>query len=148
MPFLRYKASCPSGFSTAGRLLSTDGLALLRIPRSTEDQLEPYLFTAPLLRAFSRFEDHDHAGAAAICEQALERVPDNVHLRVLRSACYSYLREYERALRILRPLLNQPANADSGVRAAIENNTAFALLMYNTRCSREQPVRRGSRSTV
>ena len=126
---LALQSLMPFRFQHGGQTLSTDGLALLRIPRSTEDQLEPYLFTAPLLRAFSRFEDHDHAAGGAICEKALERVPDNVHLRVLRSACYSYLGEYESALRILRPLLRSQANADSSVRAAIENNTAFALLM-------------------
>jgi tetratricopeptide (TPR) repeat protein len=110
-------------------MLSTDGLALLQIPRSTPEQLESYLFTASLLRAYSRFERRDYAGAREICFKGLEHAPDNLQLRVLLTACYSYLHDYSRSLALLMPLLKQYANADGSVRAAIENNTAFALLM-------------------
>jgi tetratricopeptide (TPR) repeat protein len=110
-------------------MLSTDGLALLQIPRSTAEQLESYLFTASLLRAYARFERRDYAGARDICLKGLEHAPDNLQLRVLLTACYSYLHEYASSLALLMPLLEQYANAEGSVRAAIENNTAFALLM-------------------
>ena len=119
----------PRRFSHAGAMLSTDGLALLQIPRSTPEQLESYLFTAPLLRAFSRFERQEYAGACDICLKGLERVPDNVQLRVLLTACRSSMQDYAGSLALLTPLLHQYAYAEANVRAAIENNMAFALLM-------------------
>jgi Zn-dependent protease len=119
----------PRRFAHGGAMLSTDGLALLQIPRNTPEQLESYLFTAPLLRAFSRFERQEYGGACDICVKGLERVPDNVQLRVLLTACRSSMRDYAGSLALLMPLLQQYARAEANVRAAIENNTAFALLM-------------------
>src|SRR4030095_10944794 len=68
-------------------------------------------------------------GAEAVCTQGLKRVPDNVHLRVLLSACRSYTQDCAGALAILRPLLHSKAATEPSVIAGIENNTAFALLM-------------------
>jgi hypothetical protein len=110
-------------------MLSTDGLALLQIPRTTPEQLESYLFTASLLRAYARFERRDYVGARDVCLKGLEHAPDNLQLRVLLTACYSYLHQYASSLALLMPLLKQYANAAGSVRAAIENNMAFALLM-------------------
>jgi Zn-dependent protease len=126
---LALQSLVPRRFSHAGEMLSTDGLALLQIPRSTPEQLESYLFTASLLRAYARFERREYSGARDICLKGLEHAPDNLQLRVLLTACYSYLHKHASSLSLLMPLLKQYANADAGVRAAIENNTAFALLM-------------------
>jgi hypothetical protein len=126
---LALQSLVPRRFSHAGEMLSTDGLALLQIPRSTPEQLESYLFTASLLRAYARFERREYAGARDICLKGLEHAPDNLQLRVLLTACYSYLHEYASSLALLMRLLKQYANAEGSVRAAIENNTAFALLM-------------------
>jgi hypothetical protein len=119
----------PYRFKHASATLTTDGFALLQIPSRTAEQLEPYLFTAPLLQAYGRFEDGDFAGAEAICAQALERVPDNVHLRVLLSACRSFRLDCAGSLAVLSPLLHSHAMSEPSVRAAVENNAAFALLM-------------------
>jgi tetratricopeptide (TPR) repeat protein len=126
---LALQSLVPRRFSHGGEMLSTDGLALLQIPRSTPEQLESYLFTASLLRAYARFERRDYAGARDICLNGLEHAPDNLQLRVLLTACYSYLRKYASSLALLMPLLRQYVNAEASVRAAIKNNTAFALLM-------------------
>lgn len=130
---LALQSLIPRRFSHTGEMLSTDGLALLRIPRSTPEQLESYLFTASLLRAYGRFERREYAGARDICLRGLEHAPDNLQLRVLLTACHSYLHEYARSLALLMPLLEQYANAAASVRAAIENNAAFALLMSGAR---------------
>jgi hypothetical protein len=127
--WLALQSLLPKRFIHGGEKLRTDGLALLRIPFLATEQLEPYLFTAPMLRAYIRFEDGDYAGARTICSEALERVPGNVHLRMLMSTCRSYQHDYAGALLVLRPLLQSQINAEPGIRAAIENNTAFALLM-------------------
>ena len=126
---LALQSLTPRRFSHEGAILSTDGLALLQIPRNTAEQLESYLFTAPLLRAHARFENQDYAGAQAICAKGLERLPDNLHLRVLITACRSCLHDYTGAVALLRPLLREQAMAEAAVRAVIENNVAFALLM-------------------
>ncbi len=128
---LAMQSLTPCRFSHAGQMLNTDGLALLQLPRATSEQLEPYLFTAPLLRAFSRFEAQDYAAARSICAKALERVPDNVHLRVLLAASCSHAYDPARSLALLRPLLQSHAEEQASVRAAVENNAAFALLMSN-----------------
>ncbi|HEU4624229.1 MAG TPA: site-2 protease family protein [Steroidobacteraceae bacterium] len=137
---LALQSLVPRRFQHAREMLSTDGLALLQIPRSTPEQLESYLFTASLLRAHARFERRDYAGARDVCLQGLELAPDNLQLRVLLSACYSYLRKYASSLALLRQLLKQYANAESAVRAAIENNTAFALLMSRNRAGYDSDV--------
>lgn len=121
----------PRRFSHAGAMLSTDGLALLQIPRNTPEQLESYLFTAPLLRAMARFENRDYRGAHAICAKALERVPDNMQLRVLVTACRVSLHDYAGSLAILKTMMRQQAKAEAAVRAVVENNMAFAALMSN-----------------
>jgi len=126
---LALQSLVPRRFSHAGEMLSTDGLALLQIPRITLEQLESYLFTASLLRAYARFERREYAGARDICLKGLEHAPDNLQLQVLLTACHSYLGNYAGSRALLVPLLRQYANADGTVRAAIENNMAFALLM-------------------
>ncbi|HVY81626.1 MAG TPA: site-2 protease family protein [Steroidobacteraceae bacterium] len=137
---LAVQSLVPRRFQHAREMLSTDGLALLQIPRSTPEQLESYLFTASLLRAHSRFERRDYAGAREICLQGLELVPDNLQLRLLLSACYGHQQKYASSLGLLRQLLKQYANAESAVRAALENNTAFALLMSRSRAGYDSDV--------
>ena len=123
----------PYTFKQGGTTLVSDGLALLQIPGKTTEQLEPHLFTAPLMRAYALFEDGNFSGALAVCNDALERVPGNVHLRVMQSACRSYTLDFSGALETLEPLLKESATLPPSVRAAIENNTAFALLMSDPR---------------
>lgn len=130
---LALQSLIPRQFSHAGAMLSTDGLALIQIPLRSSEQLESYLFTAPLLRALQRFESHDYAGAEAICREGLDLVPDSVHLRALLTACRNYSHDYTGSLALLAPLLREQANAEPQVRAAIQNNMAFALLMSNAR---------------
>ena len=132
----------PHSFRLSGETLVSDGLALLQIPRRTAEQLEPHLFTGPLLRAFGQFEDGDFANASAVCTAGLQRVPDNVHLRVLLSGCHSYTHDYAGALKILEPLLQAPLDCTPGVRAAIENNVAFALLMSNPHATHDSDALR------
>lgn len=134
---LALQSLMPRRFTHLSERLSTDGLALLQIPRCTPEQLESYLFTGPLLRAYVLFENGDYASARAVCNEALERVPGNVHLRVLISTCRSYQHDYAGALVLLRPLLQSQINADSQIRVAIENNTAFALLMSDPGAPRD-----------
>jgi len=111
----------------------SDGLALLQIPGRSPEQLEPHLFTAPLMRAYALFEDGNFSSALAVCDKALERVPGNVHLRVMQSACRSYTLDFAGALETLEPLLKESTALPASVRAAIENNTAFALMMSDRR---------------
>ncbi len=111
--------------------MMSDGFQLLQVPGRTSEQLEPHLFTSPLLQGYTQFEDGDFAGAQAVCMQGLQRVPENVHLAVLLSSCRSYTHDYAGSLTILRPLLHSQANTDPGIFAAIENNIAFALVMSN-----------------
>jgi hypothetical protein len=123
----------PYTFKQGGTMLVSDGLALLQIPAKATEQLEPHLFTAPLMRAYALFEDGNFSSALAVCDKALERVPGNVHLRVMQSACRSYTLDFAGALETLEPLLKEFSLLPPSVRAAIENNTAFALLMSDAR---------------
>ena len=124
----------PQRIPVEGYVARTDGLQLLSIPRKTPAELSAYLFAAPLVRAFSRFEDDDFAGARLKVSQALEEAPDNVVLRVMQSACYISAGEYRVGLETLQPLLGRAVDETAYVRAAIYNNIAIGLVMsaHNT----------------
>jgi hypothetical protein len=112
-------------------LVPSDGLALLQIPRATQEKLEVHLYSAPLMRAFARYEDGDFAGAVSIAAEALAQTPNIALLRLMRAASYLSDGDYSSGMDISRSLLSDPAAQEPNIRAAVRANLAFGIVMSN-----------------
>jgi hypothetical protein len=121
----------PHRYNSAGRRMRSDGLGLLEIPRLTEAQIAHHLVSAPIARVLANLEGQDYAGAIAECLQGLARGPKDQWLRVMLAGCYNRRGEYAAGLEVDAPMLEESAITVPIVRAAIQNNIAFSLLMMN-----------------
>jgi hypothetical protein len=119
----------PYRITDFGQSAPNDGLALLQIPRYQDKELAPYAHAALYVETLVRFEDGDYRRARSLCLQALERAPSDVPLLVALSACESHLCDHAATAAVLKPLLESPSSSEPLVRATIQNNLAFALLM-------------------
>jgi hypothetical protein len=119
-----------SGVGIGGAPYRSDGLALLKIPRTPASELQIYLSSALLVRMYSRFEREDFAGAQIWAEKALQRVPGNPHAVLALSACQISRGQYSAGRALLAPFLDRDDLAPV-VRATIVNNVAFVLGMTN-----------------
>lgn len=118
----------PRRFVAMGRPQRSDGLALLEIPRLTEAQLAPYFISASVARVLASLEGQDYTDVIAECRRGLALAPKDPWLLLMLSGAQNRLGEYRDAL--------AGANStgevkDPILRAAIENNQAFSLLMLN-----------------
>ncbi len=127
----------PYRYQEAGQTYRSDGLALFELPRSKPDALRMYLLSAPLLRALARIDRGDYAGARSLAENARARDPDNIHPRILLSACASMLGQHAKTIALLRPIAAEAH--ESPVRAAIQNNIAFAVALSNVGAPADDP---------
>jgi hypothetical protein len=117
----------PRTVNEMGRVILTDGLLLLRIPRYTRDDLRPYLIAVPWARSLISFEDEDYEASSADAERGLERMPDSTYFRVTLSACACRLERFSNAIALLRPMLDDCS--EPWVHATVRNNLAVALLL-------------------
>lgn len=107
----------------------SDGLALLEIPRTPEQTLRAYLYSAGLIRSLFRFERGDFPGAERSLEGAFGRVSGDASLAIMKSACRIRVGDYTAARLALEPLLTRLSTEQPHVRAAVLNNMACALVM-------------------
>jgi hypothetical protein len=121
----------PARYQGAWGLQSSDGRALFRIPAKPRSELSLHLYVAPFVRAWFRFDAGDFAGAKPWLERAIDRVPENIVIRVMRSACHLSLGDYAVGRAELSPMLENVSSGPANVRAAVYNNTAFAIFMSN-----------------
>jgi tetratricopeptide (TPR) repeat protein len=118
------------GVDIGGSPYRSDGLALLQIPRAPESQLQVYRLSALLVRALSRYELEDFAGAQVWLEKAIQRVPDNPHVILILGACKMGLEDYPAAFVLLEPLLGH-GDLPVSIRVALCNNIGYSLAMMN-----------------
>lgn len=86
MPSWALASMAPRQVPDLGQMVSSDGLALLEIPRATPQKLQVYLMAAPMMRTLSCFETGDFSGAQAWATTAPgdgeERVAGGIPFRV------------------------------------------------------------------
>jgi len=116
----------PSRVRRSGQPLSSDGLQLLQIPFKKSADLAIYLAASAIISSSLLFHDSDYAGARDVAAKGLERLPGNLWLCIMRSACHSRLGEYDAARAVLEPFLETSVAEAAAVRAVIANNLAIA----------------------
>jgi hypothetical protein len=129
----------PQRVNDLGRAVSTDGLALLSIPRLSAEQLSAYLIAVPLTRALCRYEAGNYSGASDLLTAAIAQAPENTVLRVMQSACYMWKNEYQAGLDCVAPLIGRCVCEPAHVRAAIYNNAALGLTMLKVGAAADDP---------
>jgi tetratricopeptide (TPR) repeat protein len=137
--FLAALALYPQHVRDINYLVPSDGLALLQLPRRPRKELEVYLYSASLLRALSRYEDGDFVGALSLATKALARAPKIVALQLTQAASYLSNGDYQSGIDIVRPLLSGSGPQEANVRAALQINLAFGLVMSNIGLSADNP---------
>src|SRR5262249_22445647 len=100
----------------------------------TEAQLAPYFIGATAARVLTFLEGQDRRAAEAECQRGLTLVPGDPSLLMMLSGTQSRLGRYREALTVLEPA---PQAKEPVLKAAIENNQAFALLMLNLGAERD-----------
>jgi hypothetical protein len=117
----------PYRIRRSGQLHHSDGLQLLEIPFKKRADLAIYLAASAITSSSILFYDSDYAGARDVAAKGLERLPGNLWLSIMLSACHSNLDEYHAARAVLEPFLDSSASEASELRAAIANNLAVAV---------------------
>ena len=128
---LGFSALAPYRTLQFGRMVQSDGLALLKIPRMTTAQLAPYLTAAPLMRAWHRYEIDDYAGAKVVLTEVLLRSPDDRVAQVTLAASLIGLEQYTAARIQLTAIMQTLTRDRPDIRAMILNALAVALLLEN-----------------
>lgn len=97
----------PYGGNREGRPFRSDGLALVKIPRESAKTLRRYISSAPLMRAFQRFQRRNYTAAQADCLVALARDPHSDFARCLLSSCQGRLGLFNECQETVRPVLDR-----------------------------------------
>jgi len=111
----------------AGQRYRSDGLQLVQIPFKKPADLAIYLSGGSIVSALALFSDGEFVAARDIAVRGLNRLPDNVSLSLILSACQISLGDYHSAEVTLEPLLISSTIEFPEVRAAIANNLALAV---------------------
>src|SRR6266700_2834231 len=118
---LRQVHMLPHRVRRSGRVYHSDGLQLVQIPFKKSADLAIYLAAPAIASSSVLFNDADYAGARDVAVKGLERLPGNLWLSVMLSACHSMLGEYDAARAVLEPFLDSPVAEAAGLRAVIAN---------------------------
>ena len=117
----------PYGGHRDGRPFRSDGLALVKIPRESAETLRRYVASAPLMRAFQRYQRRNYSAARADCVECLARDPDNDFARCLLSSCLGRLGLFNECQETVRPVLDR--SIVPILAAWSKCNIALAILM-------------------
>ena len=117
----------PYGGHREGRAFRSDGLALVKIPRESAKTLRRYVASAPLMRAFQRYQRRNYTAAQADCLVALARDPDSDFARCLLSSCQGRLGLFNECREAVVPVLDR--SAVPILVAWSKGNIALATLM-------------------
>jgi tetratricopeptide (TPR) repeat protein len=117
----------PHRVRRADRVYHSDGLQLLQIPFKKSADLAIYLAASAIASSSVLFNDADYAGARDVAVKGLERLPGNLWLSIMLSACQTSLGEYDAARTVLEPFLDSPVAEAAELRAVIANNLAIAV---------------------
>jgi hypothetical protein len=110
-----------------GRPFRSDGLALVKIPGESAKTLRRYVASAPLMRAFQRYQRRNYTSAQADCLVALARDPDSDFARCLLSSCQGRLSLFNECREAVMPVLER--SAVPILVAWSKGNIALAILM-------------------
>lgn len=114
-----------------GGLQRSDGLALIEIPRSSPMQLEVYVTSVPLMRAWDCYRADDNAGAKTHAAEALARRPGDSVAQTINAAALIGLEQYAAARTALIPMLEAAVSDSPSIRAMVSNALAVALHFEN-----------------
>jgi len=120
----------PWRFSTTIGVQESDGLAILRSPFMTDDQVRTGAAVHFLVQGHSSLEVKDFAAAAGWYEEGLKLYPESLPLRNDFGVLLIRRREYERARKELSPILTQD-QVEPSVKGLVYNNIAYCDLLLD-----------------
>jgi hypothetical protein len=117
----------PFWYARFGRKQPSDGMQLLRLPFKKRTELEAYLRSTAIVTTLLALEDKDYDWAGQVARDALLRLPNDISLILILSACEIFRGEYATAREYLRPLTATLDELEPAMRAAVANNLAIAV---------------------
>jgi len=118
----------PRRFRTHFGELASDGLALVRLPFASQDEIDQYALAYYYYESLGRLRLNDEAGAIECLQEGLHRFPADISLR----SCYALVLldqdEYDKATRIFEELRQRPELSPEA-DALLQNNIAWADLV-------------------
>jgi len=118
----------PKRYRSAIGDLPNDGLALLKLPFMTQEEIDLYHLAYFYYECLARLRQDDHAGATAYCAEGLKKFPDNVSLKWCQAAIALDQDRWDDARRIFEEARALPQMTPEG-NALLLTSIAWADLI-------------------
>jgi hypothetical protein len=88
--------------------LDSDGLALLKLPFTSDDEVAQWPVNFYYYDSLARLRDRDYSGAIGCLHEALDRYPDNIPLKSCYGTVLVEQEQFEEAARVFESLRDSP----------------------------------------